>query len=195
MNNRWGKEKRGIQADLILLSTSEPHGIAYIETKELDGETNLKTKSALEETKSMEDRLDSISRFNGEQSIRFLNLFLYSRRNHLRRPQQQAGQIPGLFFFSFFYFASLSSIRLWFMNHVEGQLNWNQRTTPITNDSILLRGCILKNTRWLAIHLALNWCKETQATTNAIKTIITTTTTTIFSGATVLWSSLVPKRS
>jgi len=37
-------------ADLILLQSSNVSGIAYIETKNLDGETNLKCKEAVKET-------------------------------------------------------------------------------------------------------------------------------------------------
>mmetsp|Transcript_9438 Transcript_9438/g.10347 ORF Transcript_9438/g.10347 Transcript_9438/m.10347 type:complete len:1257 (-) Transcript_9438:119-3889(-) len=41
-------------ADLILLSTSNPDGKCYIETKSLDGESNLKVKSSKLETRNME---------------------------------------------------------------------------------------------------------------------------------------------
>lgn len=37
-------------ADMIVLATSEPKGICYIETKNLDGETNLKHKVAHKDT-------------------------------------------------------------------------------------------------------------------------------------------------
>jgi P-type E1-E2 ATPase len=38
-----------LPADLVILSTSDPKGSCYIETKNLDGETNLKIKSAPKE--------------------------------------------------------------------------------------------------------------------------------------------------
>ncbi|CAB3405779.1 unnamed protein product [Caenorhabditis bovis] len=98
-----------VAADLLLLSTSEPHGMCYIETMELDGETNLKTRAALSETEQMGDDLDEITRFKGE-------IVCEPPNNKL--------------------------------NKFEGKLIWNNRELPITNDNILLRGCILKNTRW-----------------------------------------------
>ncbi|KAI1317165.1 hypothetical protein EDD11_008956 [Mortierella claussenii] len=51
-------------ADLVLLSSSEPEGMCYIETSNLDGETNLKIKQALPETATMITPLD-VSQLGG----------------------------------------------------------------------------------------------------------------------------------
>ena len=40
-------------ADLLLLSSTNDDGIAYVETMNLDGETNLKIKKALDQTKGL----------------------------------------------------------------------------------------------------------------------------------------------
>uniref|UniRef100_A0A3Q3RQU2 Phospholipid-transporting ATPase n=1 Tax=Mastacembelus armatus TaxID=205130 RepID=A0A3Q3RQU2_9TELE len=53
-------------ADLLLLSSSEPLNLVYIETAELDGETNLKVKQALTVTGEMGDNIDVLATFKGE---------------------------------------------------------------------------------------------------------------------------------
>ncbi len=40
-------------ADLLLLSSTNDDGIAYVETVNLDGESNLKIKKALDQTKGL----------------------------------------------------------------------------------------------------------------------------------------------
>lgn len=55
-----------VAADILLLSSSEPNGLCFIETAELDGETNLKIKQCLVETAEMNQREEQLWSFNGE---------------------------------------------------------------------------------------------------------------------------------
>ncbi|XP_059845434.1 phospholipid-transporting ATPase ID-like [Hypanus sabinus] len=55
-----------VTADLLLLSSSEPYGLIYIETAELDGETNLKVKQALTVTSDMGENTEALADFDGE---------------------------------------------------------------------------------------------------------------------------------
>uniref|UniRef100_UPI003AAD7995 phospholipid-transporting ATPase ID-like isoform X1 n=2 Tax=Centroberyx gerrardi TaxID=166262 RepID=UPI003AAD7995 len=55
-----------VTADLLLLSSSEPLNLIYIETAELDGETNLKVRQALTVTGDLGDTIESLAAFNGE---------------------------------------------------------------------------------------------------------------------------------
>ena len=52
-----------VPADLVMLSTGEPDGLAYIDTCNLDGETNLKVRQSLPQTKDVVDP-QSASQFN-----------------------------------------------------------------------------------------------------------------------------------
>uniref|UniRef100_A0A3Q1HKG3 Phospholipid-transporting ATPase n=1 Tax=Anabas testudineus TaxID=64144 RepID=A0A3Q1HKG3_ANATE len=53
-------------ADIMLLSSSEPLNLVYIETAELDGETNLKVRQALPVTGDLGDDIEKLADFNGE---------------------------------------------------------------------------------------------------------------------------------
>ncbi|XP_043350570.1 probable phospholipid-transporting ATPase IM isoform X9 [Dermochelys coriacea] len=54
-----------VAADVLLLSSSEPHGLCYIETAELDGETNLKVHQALPDTSELGADIRRLAEFDG----------------------------------------------------------------------------------------------------------------------------------
>ncbi|XP_075903017.1 phospholipid-transporting ATPase ID-like [Nelusetta ayraudi] len=55
-----------VTADLLLLSSSEPLNLVYIETAELDGETNLKVRQSLTVTGELGDNIEKLADFDGE---------------------------------------------------------------------------------------------------------------------------------
>ncbi|XP_072134331.1 phospholipid-transporting ATPase ID isoform X1 [Mobula birostris] len=55
-----------VAADILLLSSSEPHGLSYVETAELDGETNLKVRQAPSITSVLGADMSQLAEFDGE---------------------------------------------------------------------------------------------------------------------------------
>ncbi|NXT64577.1 AT8B2 ATPase, partial [Chaetops frenatus] len=97
-----------VAADLLLLSSSEPHGLCYIETAELDGETNMKVRQAIPVTAELGDTRQ-LARFDGE-------VICEPPNNKLDK--------------------------------FGGTLYWKENKYPLSNQNMLLRGCVLRNTEW-----------------------------------------------
>uniref|UniRef100_A0A672J8C2 Phospholipid-transporting ATPase n=1 Tax=Salarias fasciatus TaxID=181472 RepID=A0A672J8C2_SALFA len=111
MNVRVGdiiklENKQFVAADLLLLSSTEPHGLCYIETAELDGETNMKVRQSVSVTSELGDP-NNLASFDGEVVCEPPN-------NKLDR--------------------------------FCGTLYWRDKKYPLTNQNMLLRGCVLRNT-------------------------------------------------
>jgi P-type E1-E2 ATPase len=54
-----------IPADLLILSCSNDKGVCYVETKNLDGETNLKVKYANKDIQPLYKNMKSLSSLSG----------------------------------------------------------------------------------------------------------------------------------
>ncbi|CAM6088191.1 unnamed protein product [Calypogeia fissa] len=63
-------------ADLLLLCSSGPDGVCYVETKNLDGETNLKVRQALESTWNLDE--ESLKTFKADVTCEVPNPSLYT---------------------------------------------------------------------------------------------------------------------
>ncbi|XP_036424324.1 phospholipid-transporting ATPase IA isoform X5 [Colossoma macropomum] len=72
-----------VPADAILLSSSEPQGMCYIETSNLDGETNLKIRQGLQITSEIKD-IDSLMRLSGRMECESPNRHLYEFVGNIR---------------------------------------------------------------------------------------------------------------
>lgn len=73
------RDNEQVPADIIILSTSDPDGLCYLETKNLDGETNLKPRKALNATSSILSEEDiERSAFVLDSEPPHPNLYLYN---------------------------------------------------------------------------------------------------------------------
>lgn len=74
-------------ADLVLVSSSEPQAMAFIETSNLDGETNLKIRQAVPATAGLLETRDLLD-FNGTVECEPPNRHLYEFNGVLKERGQ-----------------------------------------------------------------------------------------------------------
>ncbi|KAF9352980.1 hypothetical protein BGX26_009240 [Mortierella sp. AD094] len=88
------KNNQAVPADAIILSTSEAEGSCFIETKDLDGETNLKTRVSLHET-SKYNTARRCSRLKCYIDMEPINANLFSFNGSLTMMAKKVGGVPG----------------------------------------------------------------------------------------------------
>ncbi|KAL5118976.1 phospholipid transporting ATPase [Pleosporales sp. CAS-2024a] len=110
-----------IPADVVVLSTSSDDGACYVETKNLDGETNLKVRNALHSTRDVRharhcERAEFVIESEGPHS----NLYAYSAAIRWQQHNAKDPESPPY-----------------------------EMVEPISINNLLLRGCQLRNTEWV----------------------------------------------
>jgi phospholipid-translocating ATPase len=125
------KENEQVPADMVVLSCSDADGTCFVETKNLDGETNLKPRKALRATSQIQSEEDVVhSRFVVDSEPPHANLYSYNGVLKYWLPEETPGQEHPI---------------------VEGRAERKkeERSEPITINELLLRGCALRNTKWV----------------------------------------------
>ena len=110
-----------IPADIVILSTSDPDGQCYVETKNLDGETNLKPRQSLHCGRQVKHARDcEKSEFVIESETPHLNLYSYSAAIRWDQRDPEFPDAPR-----------------------------KEMVEPISINNMLLRGCSVRNTEWV----------------------------------------------
>ena len=110
-----------IPADIIVLATSDSDGACYVETKNLDGETNLKVRQALHSGRRVRRARDcERTEFVIESEPPHANLYAYSG---VVRWKQRDSKDP--------------------------EAAPKEMAEPVGINNLLLRGCTLRNTDWI----------------------------------------------
>jgi len=110
-----------IPADIVILSTSDPDGACYVETKNLDGETNLKVRQALHSGRRIKHAKDcEQTDFLIESEPPHANLYQYSGAARWTQRSPKDPTDPG-----------------------------TPMAESISINNVLLRGCSLRNTEWI----------------------------------------------
>ena len=110
-----------IPADVVILSTSDPDGACYVETKNLDGETNLKVRHTLRSGRKIKHARDcEKTEFVIESEPPQPNLYQYSGVARWTQRNSKLSDSDG-----------------------------EQMAEPISINNLLLRGCNLRNTEWV----------------------------------------------
>ncbi|CAI5984407.1 unnamed protein product [Closterium sp. NIES-65] len=141
-----------LPADIICVATSGDGGACYVETMNLDGETNLKMRSAVFETHAMSAA--ELARVRGRVEYEHPNASIYTFAGKMLLRTSTEGAISG---------RSDSSADI---ESSEGSQSGDAAPIFITPANILLRGSRLRNTKW-AVGIVVYTGRETKIMMNS----------------------------
>lgn len=148
------RENDQVPADVVLLNSSDPDGNAFVETKNLDGETNLKVRKCLKATAGIQTEEDiEHARFVIDSEPPHANLYAYNALLKYNSPLKNEDDQD----------APHNSSAYSAAQHMTSKVE------PITSNELLLRGCILRNTEWI-IGIVVFTGKDTKIMLNGGKT-------------------------
>ncbi|KAJ3017312.1 hypothetical protein HKX48_003626 [Thoreauomyces humboldtii] len=133
------KDNTPVPADMVILATSEPDALCYVETKNLDGETNLKIRQGVAQTNALlssPEALDDLRDLKCVVECEPPNNSLYTFTGTLLLPPDSNAAVKG-------------PVQI-----------------PLSVQNTLLRGCYLRNTSW-TIGLAVQTGANTKIRQNA----------------------------
>lgn len=158
------REDDEVPADMVVLATSDDDGQAFVETKNLDGETNLKPRRAVRATQGLQSEGDlERSRFVVDAEPPHANLYafnavmeytLFRGSIDTSTPTSSGTESGAMPAFSF---------------DKPSKGPAEAKVEPISIDELLLRGCTLRNTRWI-VGLVLFTGADTKIMLNSGKT-------------------------
>ncbi|PWN38046.1 phospholipid-translocating P-type ATPase [Meira miltonrushii] len=128
------RENEQVPADIVLLNSSDPDGNAFVETKNLDGETNLKVRKCLKASAGIQTEEDiEHARFVIDSEPPHANLYAYNGLLKYSKPLPKGYD---------------TDVPMDSSAHAAQQAA-SRAVEPITANELLLRGCIMRNTDWV----------------------------------------------
>ena len=120
-------EDEEIPADCVVLYSSNPNGICYIQTTNIDGETNLKLRTAATPTQTLLSHNSSAEEVGKELSS--LNISI-----ECPLPNSHIYQFPALYSFS--------------LNLIP-RIHCEKESAPLSSSSLFLQVCHVRNTEFM----------------------------------------------
>ena len=146
------KENDQIPADVVVLATSDPDGVCFVETKNLDGETNLKPRKSLKATMGIGNEEDiEHARFWIDSEPPHANLYSYNGVLRWRSKGDKLGMEDPIIEGRERDDGEEMQVRRQSCSLVGSVLHsadFLSAQEPVTINELLLRGCALRNTKW-----------------------------------------------